>query len=100
MDGLIMIVVDFPSGWYVLLAFVLIMLAVFSYVRKSFSGAVKFGFIGLAIGAASEIIGVSLNLWNYTNGNWPVILWPVYFIYTAAFYQIFCVMSKSKIRRK
>lgn len=90
-----MIVIDFPAGWYVLLVFVIILFVVFSYVRKSFSGTIRFGIVGLIIGAASELIGAG-SLWNYTNGNWPVILWLIYFIYSATFYQIFKVLDKEK----
>lgn len=118
MDRLIMLIFDFSSGWYVLLTFSIILFAVFSYVRikqslsksakgfafstvrKSFSGVVKFGLIGLAVGIVSELIGVGLGLWNYGGGNWPVILWPAYFIYTAAFYQIFKALDKAKGKRK
>lgn len=91
-----MFVLDFPSGWYLLLAFSLILFAVFSYLRKSFSGCVKFGLIGLVVAVITEIMAVSLGLWNYTGGSWPVILWPSYFLYSAAFYQIFKVMENRK----
>ena len=91
-----MLILDFPSGWYVLLVFSIILFAVFSCLRKSFSGCVKFGIIGLVISVITESIGILLGLWNYTNGNWPVILWPTYFIYTAAFYQIFKVVDGAK----
>ena len=84
---------DFPLGWYLLLGFSVLLLAVFSYIRKSLSGVVKFGFIGLAISIVSEAAGVGLNLWNYTDGNWPVILWLIYFVFTAAFYQMFKVLD-------
>lgn len=87
-------VIDFSPGWYVLLAFSLILFAVFSYLRKSFSGVIKFGLIGLAVGIVGEGVGVGLNLWNYSAGNWPVVLWLVYFLFTAAFYQLFCVLDK------
>lgn len=89
-----MFVFDFPIGWYLLLLFAVVLFAVFSYVRKSFSGVIKFGLIVLVVSAFTEAIAVAMNLWNYTGGNWPVILWPIYFIFAAAFYQIFKVLDR------
>lgn len=93
-----MLILDFPSGWYVLFAFALVLFAIFSYFRKSFSSVIRFGFIGLAVAVVSEIIAIYLGLWTYTNGNWPIILWPTYFLYTAAFYQLFNVLGKKRKR--
>ena len=91
-----MFIMDFPSGWYVLFFFALGLFVVFSHIRKSARGAARFGAIGLAIGIVSEAIGVSLGLWSYYPANWPVILWLLYFLYTAAFYQIFWVLNREK----
>ena len=89
-----MLVFDFPSGWYLLFGIALALFVFFSSIRKSTKGAARFGFIGLAIGFVSELIGVGLGLWSYAAGNWPIILWLVYFLYTAAFYQMFRVMTE------
>ena len=89
-----MFVFDFPAGWYALFGIALALFVIFSAMRKSTKGAARFGLIGLAIGFVSELIGVGLGLWNYSPANWPVILWLLYFLYTAAFYQMFCVMNK------
>ena len=86
--------IDFSAGWYILFAFAVVLFAAFSYLRKSFAGCMKFGFIGLAAAVVSEAIGVGTGLWNYTGGNWPVILWVNYFLFAATFYQIFCVINK------
>ena len=96
MDRLIMFVLDFSPGWYTLLAFSIILFAVFSYMRKSFSDVIKFGSIGLLISIITEVIGIGFGLWSYAGGNWPVILWPTYFIFLAAFYQVIKVFEKKK----
>jgi len=93
---IVMLVFDFSSGWYVLFFFALGLFVIFSHIRKSTKDVVKFGAIGLAIGIVSEAIGVGMGLWNYSSGNWPVILWLLYFLYTAAFYQIFWVLNREK----
>ena len=96
-----MFVFDFPSEWYILLGFSVALFAVFSLARRNFSGCIRFGIIGLVISAVTEFIGVSAGLWNYTNGNWPVILWPTYFVYTMSFYQIFKLLEpRNKINKK
>lgn len=88
-----MLVFDFPSGWYILFFFALGLFVIFSHLRKSTKGCVRFGIIGLVVGFVSELIGVGLGLWNYSPANWPVILWLLYFLYTAAFYQMFKVLD-------
>ncbi len=100
MDRLTMFVFDYSAGWYLLFGFALALFVIFSHIRKSTKGAARFGVIGLAVGLVSEFIGVGLGLWTYSAGNWPVILWLIYFLFTAAFYQIFCVMNKKKIANK
>lgn len=90
----ILFVLDFSAGWFVLLAFSIALFAIFTYLRKSIKNVIYFGIIGLAVSLATETIGVGMNLWNYTGGNWPVLLWPTYMIITMAFYQIFSVIKK------
>jgi hypothetical protein len=35
-----------------------------------------------------EFFAVSMNLWHYTPGDWPVILWPTYFVAILFGYQM------------
>jgi hypothetical protein len=37
---------------------------------------------------AMELFATSMNLWNYTPGNWPVILWPTYCVAALFGYQL------------
>ena len=89
-----MFVIDFPPAWYLIFAMALGLFVIFSHIRKSTKGAARFGAIGLAIGIVSEAIGVGFGLWSYHPGNWPVILWLTYFLYTAAFFQMFKVFDE------
>jgi hypothetical protein len=43
---------------------------------------------GMIAMALMELFAVSQGLWNYTTGNWPVILWPTYFAAILFGYQL------------
>mgnify|MGYP001571374395 CR=1 FL=1 len=79
------IYLSFSPSWFVLLAVLAaIFFALFVY-RKSYSkkSEVKqqlvVGIILVLFSAGIEILVVGMKLWNYTDGNWPVILWVAYF---------------------
>ena len=88
------LVFDFNSGWYVLFfAFLLSWAAVLIIRRKSQSGRevkeqVFLAFCGLFALGLMEFFAVSTNLWHYTPGDWPVILWPTYFAAILFGYQL------------
>jgi len=75
---------DFNSSWYILLfAFLAAWAALLVFRRKWSRHEIKEQML-LALGgmiamALMELFAVSQGLWNYTPGNWPVILWPTYF---------------------
>jgi phosphatidylglycerophosphate synthase len=85
---------DFNSSWYVLFfAFLgswLILLSVRrrSQGRKEIKEQVLLALSGMFALALMEFFAVSTNLWNYTPGNWPVILWPTYFAAILFGYQL------------
>ena len=45
-------------------------------------------FGGMASLALMEFFAVSMGLWHYTPGDWPVILWPTYFAAILFGYQL------------
>lgn len=91
-------ILAYTINWYGLLAFGLAVGAVFTYIRKSFEGALKFGLIGLVFCICIELIGVvGLDLWTYTGGNWPIILWVNYFVFAMAWYQMVRALEKMKV---
>jgi len=88
------VVFDFNSSWYVLFFAFLISWAVLLIVRRKWQGRkeareqVFLALSGMFALALMEFFAVSANLWHYTPGNWPVILWPTYFAAILFGYQL------------
>ena len=88
------LIFDFNSGWFVLFfAFLLSWTAMLIIRRKSQSRReVKeqavLACCGLFALALMEFFAVSTDLWHYTPGDWPVILWPTYFAAILFGYQL------------
>jgi len=88
------VIFDFSSSWYVLLLSFLVAWAVLLFVRRKWKALhevkeqVFLAFGGMMSLALMEFFAVSTGLWNYTPGNWPVILWPTYFVAILFGYQL------------
>jgi predicted neutral ceramidase superfamily lipid hydrolase len=88
------VIFDFNSNWYVLLFAFLVAWAVLLVVRRKWLAKhevkqqVFLAFGGMISLALMEFFAVSTGLWNYTPGNWPVILWPTYFAAILFGYQL------------
>ncbi len=88
------VIFDFNSNWYVLLFAFLAAWGVLMVVRRKYQGRrevkeqVFLAFGGMVSLALMEFFAVSAGLWNYTPGNWPVILWPTYFAAILFGYQL------------
>jgi len=95
------IVFQFNQNWYVLfLAFLLSWLVLLigrrSYRRKrEIKEQLCLALIGLFILLLMEFFGTSVNLWHYIPGNWPVILWPTYFVAVSLGYQLLRLVEES-----
>jgi fatty acid desaturase len=85
---------DFNTSWYVLLFAFLGAWALLLFARRKWKAVHEMkeqvflalgGMISLAM---MEFFAVSTGLWNYTPGNWPVILWPTYFAAILFGYQL------------
>jgi hypothetical protein len=85
---------DFNTSWYVLLFAFLGAWALLLFARRKWKAMHEMkeqvflalgGMISLAM---MEFFAVSTGLWNYTPGNWPVILWPTYFAAILFGYQL------------
>ena len=79
------VIFDFNTNWYILFAAFLSAWAILLIVRRK-SNAIHeakeqifLAFGGMVTLAMMEFFAVSTGLWNYTSGNWPIILWPTYF---------------------
>jgi hypothetical protein len=88
------VIIDFNTNWYVLLSAFLVAWAILLLVRRNWKSKheVKEQLF-LALGgmtslALMEFFAVSTGLWNYTPGNWPIILWPTYFAAILFGYQL------------
>ena len=88
------VIFDFNSSWYVLLFAFLAAWAVLLVARRKWQAKheikeqVFLAFGGMLSLALMEFFAVSTGLWNYTLGNWPVILWPTYFVAILFGYQL------------
>ena len=79
------VIFDFNANWYILFAAFLSTWAVLLIVRRKCRAIheakeqVFLAFGGMVSLAMMEFFAVSTGLWDYTSGNWPIILWPTYF---------------------
>jgi hypothetical protein len=85
---------SFNSTWYVLFfAFLMSWAAILAIRRKSHGKRevkeqVVLAFCGLFALGLMEFFAVSTNLWHYTPGDWPAMLWPTYFVAILFGYQL------------
>jgi len=85
---------EFNSNWYLLLiAFLLGWLFIILFRKKQYDlreakQQIILGILGTISLVCMEMFAVTTNLWNYTPDNWPVILWPTYFIAILFGYQL------------
>ena len=88
------VIFDFNSNWYILLFAFLSAWAILMGARRKWQAKhevkeqVFLAFGGMVSLALMEFFAVSTGLWNYTPGNWPVILWPTYFVAILFGYQL------------
>jgi hypothetical protein len=93
-------IIEFSSSWYLLfIAFFLGWLALTLIIRKRLNlkeakRQLLFGVFGLLVPISMEIFAVSTGLWTYFPANWPVILWPTYFIAILFAYQLLRFFEK------
>jgi hypothetical protein len=96
---------DYNSSWYILLFAFLGAWAILMIVRRKHNSKHELkeqiflalgGMISLAL---MEFFAVSTGLWNYTPGNWPVILWPTYFVAILFGYQLLRSVERVLLRR-
>ena len=88
------VIFNFNSDWYVLLFGFLAAWAILMFIRGKWQAKhevkqqIFLAFGGMFSLALMEFFAVSTGLWNYTPGNWPVILWPTYFAAILFGYQL------------
>ncbi len=57
-------------------------------VRKEVKEQLILAVIGLFTLLLMEVFATSVNLWHYVPRNWPIILWPTYFVAILFGYQM------------
>ena len=99
------IVFDYNSSWYLLFfGFLLawLTLAVARRNRRCKGEAKEQVYLalgGMAALGLMEFFAVSTDLWHYTSGDWPVILWPTYFAAILFGYQLVRSIEGFLVRR-
>jgi len=85
---------EINQSWYVLFLGFLVPWLILTISRRKSLGMkeikeqICLAFLGLCALALMEIYAVSTNLWHYVPGDWPVILWPTYFVAILFGYQL------------
>jgi hypothetical protein len=99
------VIFDFNSSWYVLLFAFLAAWAVLLVVRRNWKAKrelkeqILLALGGMSSLALMEFFAVSMGLWHYTPGDWPVILWPTYFAAILFGYQLLRSIERLLLHR-
>ncbi len=98
--ALMLLALEFSPSWYILLVGFAFGWLMISYLRRKLGDRVEarqqiiLGALGMVALTSMEVFAVSTNLWNYTPDNWPVILWPTYFVAILFGYQLLRVVEE------
>lgn len=92
---------EWPVGWYYVTVILLAIWIGVMFYRKNFKLKTQLivGTVTLLLALVVEITAASQGIWNYVPGNWPVILWPHYFLSGMIGYQIVKTVEK-KVEKK
>jgi len=88
------LIFQFNQNWYVLFFAFLLSWLIMSISRKSYGNKKEakeqlcLALSGLLALLLMEIFATSTNLWHYNPENWPIILWPTYFVAILFGYQL------------
>ena len=92
--------VHFSQSWYALFFAFLLAWLTLAIVRRRSTGKKEakeqfiLGLLGSCALLSMEIFATSTNLWNYVPRNWPIILWPTYFVAILFGYQLLRFVEK------
>jgi O-antigen/teichoic acid export membrane protein len=90
----------FSQSWYALFFAFLLAWLTLAIVRRKSTGKKEakeqfiLGLLGSCALLSMEIFATSTNLWNYVPRNWPIILWPTYFVAILFGYQLLRFVEK------
>jgi len=92
--------IQFSQSWYVLFFAFLLAWLILAITRRKHIGRREakeqfiLGLLGSCALLSMEIFATSMNLWNYVPQNWPVILWPTYFVAILFGYQLLRLVER------
>jgi fatty acid desaturase len=92
--------IDMCQSWYALFFAFLLAWLILAIVRRKSTGKKEakeqfiLGLLGSCALLSMEIFATSTNLWNYVPRNWPIILWPTYFVAILFGYQLLRFVEK------
>lgn len=77
-------------AWYLIIIILASIWLVLMYYRKSYRMRQQIAVACFAtlLAFVMENIAVFHGIWDYTGGNWPIVLWPTYFISAMMMYQM------------
>jgi membrane-associated HD superfamily phosphohydrolase len=88
------LIFQFNQNWYFIFFSFLLLWLILLIQRKSYKNKkeVKEQFClaiaGVFILLIMEIFAVNMDLWHYVPADWPIILWPTYFVAVLFGYQL------------
>lgn len=88
------LIFQFNQSWYILFVAFLSLWLVLIVSRKKFTcrreaqEQICLASAGLFTLLLMEVFATSTNLWQYIPGNWPIVLWPTYFVAILFGYQL------------
>jgi O-antigen/teichoic acid export membrane protein len=91
---------QFSQSWYVLFFTFLLAWLTLAIIRRKHLGKKEakeqfiLGLLGSCALLSMEIFAASMDLWNYVPRNWPIILWPTYFVAILFGYQLLRLVER------
>jgi len=86
---------NWSPWWYLQIAIGLFIWLPLFLFRKSWkkkneiSEQIFFGFVVLGINLLSDTLAIFTNIWHYTSGDWPALLWVLMFLAGLTAFQLF-----------
>ena len=98
------LIFNFSQNWYwiffgFLVSWLILLISRKSYKKgKEVKKQVCLAFVGFFILLALEIFAVNMDLWHYFPGDWPIILWPTYFVAVLFGYQLLKFVEENTVK--
>ena len=95
------LIFQFSQNWYVIFFAFLLSWLILLIHRKSYKNKKEvkeqfcLAFVSLFIVLIMEIFAVNTDLWHYSPDDWPIILWPTYFVAILFGYQLLRTIERT-----